>query len=300
MQTGRRDFLRHTVGVACGLALAGGTASSRATPAAAPMGFQLYTLGDLVVTDTARVMASLKTSGFSELEAIAYPMLAPEALRRHAEAAGLSVQSVHLDVSSATDPAPLFDTAHRLGAGQVVSSVLAPQASGGAPFDRLTAADFTRIAARANRIGEAARRAGLRYAYHNHAFEFRPVDGGTGYEILLARTDPALVAFQADCGWMSAAGVDPARYFRAHRGRYVSAHIKDFDAIGRAGRPAGHIVELGRGVVDYRPILAAARETGIAHLFVEHDPPDGVPISLDAVAREGAWLRSQLAASPDG
>ncbi len=152
-------------------------------------------------------------------------------------------------------------------------------------FGALTADDFKRVAERANGIGEAARKAGLRYAYHNHDFEFRKfAAGGIGYDILLAETDPRLVHFQADCGWMSKAGADPVSYFTRYPRRYLSAHIKDFDA-------SGHIVELGHGVVPYRPILRAARQAGIGHLFVEHDPPGGVPIPLDQVRPRGRVSR---------
>jgi hypothetical protein len=50
--------------------------------------------------------------------------------------------------------------------------------------------DFRRTAAKANEIGEKAKAVGLKYAYHNHNFEFRDLGGGkTGYEILLQETD---------------------------------------------------------------------------------------------------------------
>lgn len=258
-----------------------------------PIGLQLYTLGDAVVTDTARSMDQLASFGYEELEAIAYPSLKPETLRRYADEAGLKLRSVHLEFSTTADVASLFDTAHRLGVTQVVSSVLSPSADIKNPdFGHLTADDFKRIAARANHIGDLARQEGLRYAYHNHDFEFRKLGAGTiGYNILLYETDAQLVFFQADCGWMSTVGANPAAYFRRYPGRYLSAHIKDFDAVHRDAKSPGRIVQLGRGVIDYRPILKAARETGVKHLFVEHDPPGGVPIPMEEVQREGQYLR---------
>jgi sugar phosphate isomerase/epimerase len=287
MLKSRRTFLKNTTlalaTLGTGMPLLADARNER--PARQPVGFQLYTLGDAVVIDTAAVLAKLASFGYRELEAISYANLPPETLRRRVDEAGMALRSVHLDFSGERDAEKLFDTAHRLGVNQVVSSVLSPSADDKhVNFNVLTADDFKRVAERANRIGDAAKKAGLRYAYHNHDFEFRKFSSdGSGYDILLADTDPRLVHFQADCGWMSKAGADPVSYFIRHPKRYLSAHIKDFNA-------AGDIVELGQGVVPYPPILRAARKAGIEHLFVEHDPPGGVPIPMDEVRREGAYL----------
>jgi sugar phosphate isomerase/epimerase len=287
MLKSRRTFLQNTAltlaALGTGMPLLADARNER--PARQPVGFQLYTLGDAIVTDTVAVLAKLASFGYGELEAITYANLPPETLRRRVDEAGMKLRSVHLDFSGERDTAKLFDTAHRLGVNQVVSSVLSPSVEEKhADLGALTADDFKRVAERANGIGEAAKKSGLRYAYHNHDFEFRKfVAGGSGYDIVLAETDPGLVYFQADCGWMSKAGANPVSYFTRYPKRYLSAHIKDFDA-------SGHIVELGHGVVPYRPILRAARQAGIGHLFVEHDPPGGVPIPLDQVRREGAYL----------
>jgi sugar phosphate isomerase/epimerase len=80
-------------------------------------------------------------------------------------------------------------------------------------MNSMSADDFRRIAAQANEIGQRAKAAGMQYAYHNHNVEFRDVgDGKTGYVILLEETDPSLVKFEADYGWMKVAGQDPVDY----------------------------------------------------------------------------------------
>ena len=141
-----------------------------------------------------------------------------------------------------------------------------------------TADDFKRNAALANSIAGKAKAAGLQYAYHNHNFEFRDLGGGkTGYDILLAETDPELVKFEADCGWMCVAGQDPVKYFRQYPSRYRMIHVKDFvkgpvttDLMG-PNRPKG--TELGRGFIDYHPIFAAASAAGVEYYFSEQEPP---------------------------
>jgi sugar phosphate isomerase/epimerase len=99
-----------------------------------------------------------------------------------------------------------------------------------------------------------------------------------GFDLLLRETDPATVFFEADCGWMAAAGANPAEYLARFPGRFPMIHVKDFapthgpitDLFG-SPRPQG--VDLGRGFVDYKRIFAAARQTGLRHVFVEQEEP---------------------------
>src|SRR2546430_15346408 len=132
-----------------------------------------------------------------------------------------------------------------------------------------------RTAELANHIGEQAARAGLQYVYHNHDFEFVAQGGaGFGYDLLLRETDPRLVQFEIDCGWMIFAGGDPVDYFSKYPNRFPMIHVKDFvRESDHAGAKLGamHGAELGRGVVNYGPIFAAAEKAGLRHYFFEED-----------------------------
>lgn len=79
--------------------------------------------------------------------------------------------------------------------------------------DRRTVDDYKRVADEFNRRGAEAKRAGIRFAYHNHDSEFAPVDGQVPYDLLLAGTEPALVAFELDLMWITKGGRDPLAYF---------------------------------------------------------------------------------------
>jgi len=301
MKEDRRRFMQQGAAAMAALsmglpALAG---EKRADRYCGPIGLQLYTLGDAVQKDPAGVLAKLVEIGYREVEALTFANLAPSALRRHAANAGLLMRSAHLDFASEADVSRTFDIAYQLGVTQVVSSVLPPTPQDVGSFiantGSLTVDDFRRMAERAQRIGELARRAGLSYAYHNHNFEFRNLGGGVlGYDVLLRETDPRFVRFELDCGWMSFAGVNPVDYVKRHGHRFHALHIKNFDMIGYSTSldPAAqdHITELGRGVVDYRPIIDVALQRDVRYLFVEHDPHRGVPIPMDIVKREFDFL----------
>jgi sugar phosphate isomerase/epimerase len=179
------------------------------------------------------------------------------------------------------DPANLdatFDDAHALGAKYAASGSLdglikpaKPTAAGARAMD---AEEAKRTAELCNRIGAAAKKAGLQYCYHNHAFEFAKQAGGdVGYDILLRETDADLVKFEIDCGWMVFAGRNPVEYFAKYGKRIALIHVKDFL---RNPDKASHDMigaELGHGVVDYTPIFAAAAKAGLQHYFAEQEGP---------------------------
>lgn len=281
IRTSRRSFLINTPVAA--LALAAGARRIAADPLGVAPGIQLYTVGADMQKDPPGTLHALREIGYVYVEAAGFGKLSPADFRKAVEDAGLKCPSAHLQFSSA-DPEPLFDQAHALGVQYVVSSVLIAQPPGASmrgfitALSSQTADDFKRNAALANDIARKAKAAGFQYAYHNHNFEFRDLGGGKiGYDILLAETDPDLVKFELDCGWISAAGHDPVDYFKRYPNRYRMIHVKDFvkgppttDLMG-ASRPKG--TELGRGWIDYHPIFAAAKAAGVEYYFSEQEPP---------------------------
>lgn len=280
------------------------SAGRKQTGYTGPVGIQLYTLGDAVQTDIAATFATLVQYGYREVEALEYANIAPATIRKAAANAGLLLRSAHLNFAPTDQVGGLLDIAAAFGVSQVASSVLPPQAQDVQTFianvNTLSINDFKRIAERANRIGEQARRAGFRYAYHNHNYEFRPLGRGglVGYDILLQETDPGLVQFEADCGWIRAAGADPLHYLKKFPERFSSIHVKNFDTVNFSTTPdaasQAHVAAFGSGAIDYLPILGAALEAGITSMFLEHDPRNGVPIASELVKQELADLNVLL------
>jgi sugar phosphate isomerase/epimerase len=162
----------------------------------------------------------------------------------------------------------------------------------------LTLDDFKRTADLANSIGAKAKQAGLQYAYHNHNFEFKDQGNGQiGYDLLLNQTDPDLVKFELDCGWMVAAGHNPIDYFGKYPNRYRMIHVKDFlpgskptTSLMGPERPTG--TELGRGHIDYAPIFPAAGKAGVEYFFSEQEPPIVGMTALEAAKVNFDYMRS--------
>ncbi|MGO9934543.1 MAG: sugar phosphate isomerase/epimerase family protein [Steroidobacteraceae bacterium] len=281
----------------------------RSDPLGIPVGIQLYTVNQAMQSDPGATLQKLRQIGYRNVESAGFVGLSAKDFRRLLDDAGLACPSAHLDFMSGNVEANLAD-ARALGATYVVSSILRP-GSGELPrmdpslskyagmMRAMTLEDAKQTAVLANRIGEQAKQAGLRYAYHNHFMEF--VDQGLGkvaYDVLLRETDPDLVGFEIDCGWMKVAGHDPVHYFRKYPGRFPMIHVKDFLKATRenAGSPAMRVgTELGHGFVDYKPIFAAAKAQGLKYYFVEQEAPFKRMSQLDAAQVDYDYLHAMSA-----
>ena len=152
------------------------------------------------------------------------------------------------------------------------------------PAEREGPGGWQRVADQCNQAGEACKRAGLTFYFHNHAEEFAGEPGARPFDLLLRQLDPELVRFEIDVFWVSIAGADPMEAIRQARGRLLSLHLKDkaagtpnvaaaFDA------PQDAFREVGSGSLDWEAILAAADEAGAERLFVEQDETPGDPLA---------------------
>ena len=116
------------------------------------------------------------------------------------------------------------------------------------------------------KVGEASKKAGIGFAYHNHATEFDPVEGGkTAYELVLSQTDKDLVKMELDLAWATKAGKDPVALFKEQPGRFPLWHVKDIK------KDLQTITEVGTGVVEFKRIFEAAKIAGMKYFFVEYD-----------------------------
>lgn len=263
----RRRFLAALGGATAGLALGGATA---AMPACSPaparrgaidrLGVQLYTLRSLMARDVAGTLEQVADIGYREVEFAGYYDQSPDQLRQLLDRLGLAAPSAHVpfDALEGEQGTRTLEIARVLGHRYLVIPWLAPE-------DRRTLDDYRRVASRLEQAGARVAEAGIQLAYHNHEFEFEPIDGAIPYEIL-AGTDPDLVALQLDLFWVRHAGEDAAEYFHRYPGRFPSVHVKDASEDGR-------MVDVGSGVIDWAGTFEHADTAGIRHFFVEHDEP---------------------------
>ena len=251
----RRQFV-HTAGAA-----AFAVALPRAPRRLDRIGLQLYTVRDHMAKDFAGTLARVAAIGYREVEFAGYFGKDPREVRALLERHGLTAPAAHVGPGAGDEWRAALEAAQAIGHHYLVVAWI-PDA------ERRTLDDYRRFAERFNRAGEAARAAGMQFAYHNHDFEFVPLQGRLPYDVLLRETDPKLVQLEMDLYWITKGGQDPLAYFARYPGRFPMVHVKD-----SMGPPAHHMVDVGAGTIDWRKIFARRDRAGIRHWFVEHDQP---------------------------
>jgi sugar phosphate isomerase/epimerase len=265
----RRAFLKNLAGIGVGgsllTACAGNQAASAAsTLASAPLsqriGVQLYTVRDLLQQDFEGTIARVAEIGYNNLEFAGYYDHTPEQVRSILERYHLAATSSHLGLD-------LFrnDLQGTLEMAKIIGHEYVTVPSGARGADE---AAWRAVAAEFNRFGAAARDAGLKFAYHNHNFEYQGIAGGqTGYDVLLRETDPELVFFEQDLYWTTFAGRDPVELFRRSPHRFPLWHVKDLtDTNGTKA-----MAPVGMGTIDWKALFGQADLSGMKYFFVEHD-----------------------------
>jgi sugar phosphate isomerase/epimerase len=241
-------------------------------PATLPIAAQLYTLRDVMPKDVPGTLRAVAELGYNGVEFAGLHNTPAPKLRAVLDELGLKVCSAHvaLDLLEG-DLDRTIETYKTLGCPLLVVPWIGERLRG----------DWAALGAALNRIDANVRAAGLRLAYHNHNFELQDEGGRTGLDILAETAEPT-VGFELDCGWVHKAGREPLAQMRSLAGRLPIIHVKDVAA-------DGDWAEVGQGVIDYRPIVAAAPELGVEWLVVEQDTTKRPP--LESIGMSIRWLR---------
>jgi sugar phosphate isomerase/epimerase len=265
----RRDFLKSSAAVASALAL---DSSRLWALEQVPLGVQLYTVRQDAAKNLPGTLAKIRKIGYTEVETFAGSYVFPATqLQYMIQQAGLSAPSGHFNYDTLINQLPY---ATQLGLKWVVCPMI--------PHSMWTLQGFHAAAKQFNEFGKRAKDVGLRFAFHNHDYEFAGYGGGkTGYGILVAETDPELVFFELDCYWAVQAGHDPLTMLKTMGRRISMLHLKDrkpgFPVSYNMGPSSAHFVPVGKGSIDWKPILAEAERLKVAHYFVEQDDTYGHP-----------------------
>lgn len=278
----RRTFLS-TVGLAAAvphLACAPRPGSVTTTPRRRlrRVGIQLYTLRDDARRDLERTLGDIAQAGYKDVELLSSMNnfgMPPARLRAILDRNGLRAPSTHLSGESFDDLDRQIDTAKILGHDYLVLASL--------PTDKPTLDDYRHWADRLNEAGRRALPSGIRIAFHDESIDFKKIDGVVPYDLLAERTDPAYVRLQLDTGNLAQAGGDPFDYLKRFGSRYWLFHIKDVPALG-----ADHDTDLGKGVIDFKRLLASIDHIDEKILYVEQESYPGTP--LESARRDYAYL----------
>jgi sugar phosphate isomerase/epimerase len=241
------------------------------------IGLQLYTVRSVLPRKPAETLHAIEAIGYREIEATydGFDRLWPAVQATHMKPVSMHLDNTLMNRGKEDELARAIGQVKKWGFAYAVFPYLPPEERGG--LDK-----FRELTDKLNRAGEKCRAQGLRFCYHNHAFEFEPMSGTTGFQVMMDRLDKNLCGFELDCFWVSVAGHDPVALLRQLSGRVPLLHLKD----KASGTPVmfkesvdrGAFKEVGHGVLDWPPILRAAAAAGVEHYFVEQDQTPGDPV----------------------
>lgn len=241
------------------------------------IGLQLYSVKDVLEKDLQGTIQQLGKIGYSEAESYPgdkghYYGMEPKAFASMLRDAGITLVSSHVGSGSRAGKAGAWQQATLL---QNFPELAEKAAETGQKFItcswmdeslRKTPDDLKRTAELFNQTGEAAKKAGLQFAYHNHDFEFKKVGDVVLYDYMLANTDPDLVKYELDLFWVAAGGQDPLAYFTKYPNRFPLCHVKDMSKEDKTKN-----TEVGSGSINYQQVLKAAKDAGMQHYLVEQE-----------------------------
>lgn len=277
-----------------------------------PIGLQLYTVGDDMKRDFDGTLAAVAKIGYKAVEPAGLLDHSPGKWRQALDRVHLQCPSIHVPARaqksdlSLIDLGALADAAHTLGIGTIVCPSFSiperfslqpqPGEGFGNMLGRLgasmTADDWKWNADFLNEKGAALKKLGLRFAYHNHNVEFAPIGDTTAMGLLVQGTDPTLVSFEMDAGWVAAAGVDPAALLARYPHRFTAMHVKDAKP---STQPNFSLqldpCEVGQGTIDWKTLLAKAYAADVRQFYVEQEPPYSKP-PLESVAVSFSYLNT--------
>lgn len=238
------------------------------------IGIQLYTLRNEINKDVKATIKAVADAGYKQVECYGFPNA--DKMIAAARENGLAINSTHFDWDSVVNPdqkgvrpfGEVLDEAHDAGIKHLVVPYLADK-------NRKTLDDYKLVCERCNKGAEQAKKAGIQLSYHNHSFEFQPLEGGaTGYETMIKEFSPDM-HFEVDVFWIQLGGKDPVEMIRQLKGRVSQLHLKDLNKSIKApmysGIPKEAFEELGDGVIGMEPIIKAAEEAGVKICHVEQD-----------------------------
>jgi sugar phosphate isomerase/epimerase len=274
----RREFIQTASFAAVGLlSLPSFLAASKG---AKGLGLQLYTLRDSMPQDPKGVLKQVSQFGYKELETYGYKDgklfgMAIKEFSDYSKSLGMKVTSGHYGIDiirSGWEKA--IEDAKSIGQEFMVCPYLTEN-------ERTSLDDYKRRCEEFNKAGELCNKYGIRFNYHNHAFEFQRFDGQVAYDVMLAELNPKNVGMELDIFWVVNAGFDPLKYFEKHPGRFEQWHVKDM-----AKDDKNKNADVGTGTIDFKAIFAKAKQSGLKHAYVEQESYPGAPIkSVEACAK---------------
>ena len=285
----RRNFIKKTVtglavtaitGNLLGCKASGSTvksASATTTGSLKEFGLQLYTLRDDMPKDPKGILKQVAEMGYKQVESFEGKMgifwgMTNLEFKKYMDDLGMKIVSSHCDINND------FERKANEAAAIDMKYLISPYVGAQKTLD-----DYKKIAEKFNERGETCKKAGLRFAYHNHEYSFKLQEGQFPQDILMQNTNADLVDYEMDVYWVVTAGQDPIEWLKKYPNRFKLLHIKDRKKNAELTEREAS-VNVGTGSIDFKKVLTVAKENGIQYYIVEQEKYENTTPLLAAKA----------------
>ncbi|WEK54552.1 MAG: sugar phosphate isomerase/epimerase [Candidatus Cohnella colombiensis] len=246
------------------------------------VGIQLYSVRDRSEKDFLSTIREIADIGYKNVEMAGYYGHSASEVRKALQDAGLTATSAHTGLSVG-DSAIWENLKQQVAYSNELglTRFVVPWYPLG---DNPTLEAVENMADTLAQAAVIVKEAGLAFGYHNHDFEFKPVEGKLIIDRLLERIPADQMFAEFDLGWVKVAGQDPAEYVKKYAGRLPLVHAKDFKADGVD-------TEIGKGSVDWDSALAACEASGVEYVIIEQERYD--VSSLESAKLNFAWFKER-------
>jgi sugar phosphate isomerase/epimerase len=299
MKYDRKRFLQLSAGLVSGVALANINCKlspkkedKKETDANAPdsgktldaFGIQLYTLRDDMPKDPKGVLKQLASFGYKQVEGFEGSMgiywgMTNTEFKKYMDDLGMVFVSSHCDINK--DFEKKANEASAIGMKYLICPYLGPQKK----LD-----NFKKFADKFNQLGEVCKKAGIRFAYHNHDYSFQPLEGQMPQDVMMQNTDAALVDYEMDIYWVVTGGQDPLVWLKKYPNRFRLCHIKDRLKDAPLSEKEASC-DVGTGSIDFSKILHEGAAQGMQYYIVEQERYDN-STPIQSAERDAAYLKT--------
>lgn len=243
------------------------------------LGIQLYTFRKEMDADPVGTLEKIASIGIKKIETARsskghYYGLKPKEMSNICNNLGMKLVSGHVHLDDNWQRT--MDEAVESGQKYLICSTM--------PTKGQTVDNYKSVADKFNKAGEACKKMGLNFGYHNHAYEFESDKGAVLYDVLLDNTQADLVHMELDLGWVVVGGKDPLDYFKRFPNRFPLWHLKDMNMSKKES------TEFGMGGLDIAKMLQNKKASGVKHIFIEQEEYASTP--LESMKHNMAYLNT--------
>lgn len=274
----RREFLLKSGLFTAGTFLLPSSAFT-STLKAEQYGVQLYSFRDDMAKDAKGTLEKIASLGIKKIESARsgkghYYGLSPKEMKNACNALGMKLTSGHVALDANFETT--MEEAVASGQEYLICSSM--------PSKGQTVDNYKKVAEAFNKAGEACKKLGIKFGYHNHDYEFESENDEVLYDVLMDHTQADLVHMELDLGWVIVGGKNPLEYFKKYPGRFPLWHLKDMNMAKKES------TELGKGGLDIAAMMANQKVSGVHHVFIEQEEYASTP--FESMKHNMAFLRT--------